>query len=374
MNYTYYRRYQAKPRHSSFRSFFWFVVIVLVSLALIQIGLSFIRSLNEEKRDEAVLSVYRGEVEHLEWGETQADLASDAELFLVGDQVETAEDSYAQLRLFNGSLLYLDEETVLKYADFASTEQQDRMVLDLLKGRVWVEQDLSGASDLALELRTDLMNVEALYGKTVVGHLGSQEYVWCLEGQVSASYMDRGTQDQVIETALLSEGEQSVFDSEKAEALLDRENLTLVETLVLENENDFFLNWAGGEVATVFASTEPPAGDTHDLEEELEEVDSDQSLNIRIVSPVSGSTVQKDAIALEGEVVSGTAVRIVVTWLGNGTPYELGLFEPGASSFRYVADVDYANYSKGENTYSVVAYDMDGKPSNTVTLSFTAEF
>ncbi len=79
-------------------------------------------------------------------------------------------------------------------------------------------------------------------------------------------------------------------------------------------------------------------------------------------------------MAIEGPIVSGTASRVTVTWSGNGQPYSLGLFEPGSATFRYVADTTYQNFSVGENTYTVVAYDAEGNASNSVSLVIQGEF
>ena len=107
-------------------------------------------------------------------------------------------------------------------------------------------------------------------------------------------------------------------------------------------------------------------------EEDLSE--SSPSLSISVTSPSSGSTIQKDAFAIEGQIVSGTASKVTVTWSGNGEPFVLGLFEPGSSSFRYVADTDYLNLAQGSNTYTIVAYDSAGNASNTISLTITAEY
>jgi hypothetical protein len=50
------------------------------------------------------------------------------------------------------------------------------------------------------------------------------------------------------------------------------------------------------------------------------------------------------------------------------------VFEPGSSSFRYVADSDYSNLARGSNTYTIVATDSVGNSSNTIVLTITAEF
>ena len=97
-------------------------------------------------------------------------------------------------------------------------------------------------------------------------------------------------------------------------------------------------------------------------------------MQIRVDSPSSPASIQKDAIAIEGTIVSGSGNTVTVTWDGNNQPYTLGGYAPGDSSFRYVADADYGNLKAGANTYTVIARDAAGNVSNTVTVTINAEY
>ena len=85
------------------------------------------------------------------------------------------------------------------------------------------------------------------------------------------------------------------------------------------------------EMSLVEATSEEPAVPVEEPEEDLSE--SSPSLSISVTSPSSGSTIQKDAFAIEGQIVSGTASKVTVTWSGMGNPSVLGLFEPAAAVF-----------------------------------------
>ena len=389
MNYTHYRRYQpTKRKNGSFKSFFWLVLFLVFVLLVLRACISVAGSMLEEKKDEATFTLYKGNAEILEWGQSEAETASDAQLVLEGDQVITLENSWATLEFYDGTKVYLDDQTKLVLTEVEVAEESEHLLLELIEGRIWVSHD---GEDQALDLQVNssVMNIQSVQGEYLVAHQGDQEALFVFEGPVTAEYMDRSGEERTIETSVLSSGEMSLLDEATQIALQARENVTLVEPAREDMFTDSFVRWSKGENVIENELPEVEREDTEAVEEEEEEVQvegelveepeeeavvEETGLKIAIVSPASGSTIQKDAIALEGQIVSGTASRVTVTWSGNGAPYTLSSFTPGSSTFRYVADTDYANYALGSNTYTVVAYDEEGKVSNTVTITLTAEF
>jgi len=201
---------------------------------------------------------------------------------------------------------------------------------------------------------------------------------------VTVDFVDRsGDVDSVIETVILGEGYKSEMSDSKQRALLSRENVSLSEEMGEDDLlGDEFVSWNMGAVVVEEEVEEPEEDLTVGEEDELltpgrnleDEEEIVQDLVIGVSSPVSGVVIQEDAIAIEGYVSSGEVSRVVVTWSGNGEPFTLGLFEAGDETFRYVADVEYANFAVGENTYTIVAYGEDGEASNVVTVVITGEF
>jgi hypothetical protein len=401
MNYTYYRRYQ-KPRRkrTQFKSFFWFVFI----LVLLAIGISAcVRTVNnraEERRDEAVLSVQRGEVEFLSFGQENWKDAADSQIFLEGDSVRTQEDSWATLEFHNGAQVRLANNTELIFTEVITDGLDDFIVLDLEFGRVWLNQVPKEQGEFTVQIRTDVINMSALSGEALMTNAMNAEGVYVFDGQVSMELVERdsaGGKDSVIERFFLEEGFKTELFVEDVSKLLNRMNITLFEEFTdREFGTSEFLAWNLGEtlVGELLDGDEGfeeeiPEEDEEVLEEEdaveeeeaeePEEIEGEEPtveevLTISVLSPATGSIIEKDAIAIEGVISSGEASRVSVTWSGSGQAYDLGLFEAGSESFRYVADVEYGNYALGENTYTIVAYDAVGQPSNTVKLTLVAEF
>lgn len=403
MNYTYYRRYQKPHRkRTQFKSFFWFVLI----LVLLAIGVSAcVRIANnraQERRDEAVLSIQRGEAEFLSFGQENWKEAADSQIFLEGDSVRTAEDSWATLEFHNGTQVRLANDTELTFTEVRTEGLDDFIVLDLASGRAWLNQVPKEQGEMTVQIRTDVINMSALSGDALVINAMNAEGVYVFDGQVSMELVERdpeGGKDSVIERFFLEEGFKTELFVDDVSKLIARQNITLFEEM---DDREFgsndFLAWNLGETIIEEFSEEEEDLENNDeeleeetfeaeeelleeeeeaeevLEEPEEEAASEDALAISILSPSSGSTIEKDAIAIEGVISSGEASRVSVTWSGSGQAYDLGFFEAGSDSFRYVADVNYGNYALGENTYTIVAYDAAGQPSNTVTLVLVAEF
>ena len=374
MSYTYYRRYQPSRRRSGFKSFFWLVLFLVFFFLILKACVSVFSSFAEDKKDEAVLSVIKGNAEILEWGQSDAKSASDSELVLVGDQITTVEDSRLSLSFYNGTLVYLDENTKLKIAEFTAGESHNQMELQVVDGQIWVEHLAQDEGELELLIQTDVMNLQSFQGTYLVSNRVDEERVAVKSGQVGVDFVDRGEEELVIESLTIKEGEQSLLTDGKERALLARENISLVEPVVVEFWDTVFVEQqSSGEQAESEATG--PIEIEEDLEASPEEVVVEEtSLVISVSTPSSGATIEKDAFAIEGQIVSGTASKVMVTWSGNGQAYPLGLFTAGSGSFRYVADTDYLNLSQGPNTYTIVAYDSEGNASNTVVLTIDAAF
>lgn len=422
MNYTYYRRYQSPRRpqrkQSGFKSFFYLVVFLVLIVLVLRACISVVANRNEEKRDEAVLSLERGSAEVLLWGQDEWEGVADSQIVLEGDSVRTGEDSYVYLTFHNGSGLRLDENSQMVFSECIKDGDDDFISLSLVDGRAWLEKLPKETGTMEILLETDVMNVSAVSADYLVSNLIDDEYVYVMDGQATIEFVDRGATDTVIETAVLNEGYKATMSDEKQRALLSRDNVTLTEPI----EDDEFLEdgfvlWNSGLFAKDEDSEdeldeEEEIVDEEDLDEEAEELEVEEEVDdsediageeeqmdevesaaqdveeaeeedveieaealvIGVSSPSSPITITEDAIAIEGYISSGDASSVYVTWSGNGEAYPLGLYEAGSDNFRYVADVDYLNFAVGENIYTIVAYDEDGNASNIVTVVVTGEF
>lgn len=346
-----------------------------------------------EKRDEATLTVNEGSAEVTEWGQENAEPASDAQLLLVGDRVKTSSGSLVTLQFSDGLEIRLDENTTLTFANAELGETEDLLSVELNEGRAWIIQEGLEDHEVVLEMQTLTMNLSSTQSTFLVANLSTKQYVYPFEGELHVDFVDRSAGDSVIEGSDLKRGQKAILTEEAQKALLARENIQLIGEAGDDLLMDRFVMWNLGSVET-FADPLDGEGEENLAEEEetpdeetpekeditdetSEEVTPEETptgLTLSVTSPGLNATIQKSAIAIEGSIVSGTANTVTITWAGNNQPYTLGGFAPGDTSFRYVADASYGNLKAGSNTYTIVATSADGTQSAPVTVTINAEF
>lgn len=385
MNYTYYRRYRPKQKRESFKPFFWLIIFLILSVFVFKACFSFVANRAEERRDEAILSVNKGEAEIVVFGSDEAEEATTSQIILEGDKVRSLDDSYVTLDFYNGTKVKLDQNTTLSFSDVESEGTTDFIVLDLIEGRVWVDEVPSEDGQLELKVKTDVMNLISVEGKYLASNIPDDEYVYVFEDRINAELVDRSAgNDVVIENVMLSPNQKIMMPDSKQIELLERQPITLAEDSTDELLTDDFFKWNSGSLSLVAeAKTEDEEEDEESSTGEVteddielvveEETATGSTFKIKITSPDLNTTIHKDAIAIEGEVVSGEGTKVTVTWDGSGAPYTLAGFGPGDTSFRYVADIEYKNLKEGVNVYTITAYDAAGNPSNTATVTINVQ-
>ncbi len=380
MNYTYYRRYQPKKKRETFSSFFWLVIFLVISAIFFKSCFTSITNTKNEKRDEAILSIDKGSAQVTVWGDDGPSPAANSQIILEGDKIETAENTYATLSFYNGTKITLDQKTTLIFSEVSSEENNDFLTLSLKNGRVFVNQIPNEDGQMTLTIETDVMKIASIQTQYIASNIPDNEYIYVLNGEANPQLVDK---DVVIENTILKSGQKIAMPDSKETALLARESVTLVEDSSDDLLGDPFYTWtlikAGvlqeSSTGTIIDESTGQVSDTVTTEIPTTTTGTvASSLVISVTSPVSPATIEKDGIAIEGTIVSGTASKVTVTWDGNNAPYTLQGFKAGGSSFRFVATAEYKNLVVGANTYTVIAYDADGKASNTVVVKVNASF
>ena len=358
----------------------------MVILALIlKACVSIVGSFSDEKKDDIILSVEKGGGEVLSFGQSVWEVASDLGVILEGDSVQSDQDSYLLLTIQDGPIIRMDEDSYLSF-DRVEMDENELPTIHLIlhDGRVWYENETDNRSSVVIH--SDVMEVSG-GNQFLFSNLADNESLYVFEGNVSVDYLDRGLENTVIESLVMGPQSKSLITNDLERALLARESVVLSEPMVegelSENE---FVKWSLGvdrviEIEEEEVPEEEPLEEEEEVPEEIpveeeEEIveEVSESLVISITSPGAGASDSDGAIAIEGAITSGSAASVYVSWSGNGQAYPLGLFTAGDSSFRYVADVQYANFASGNNTYTVTAYDSEGNASNTVTIDILGDF
>lgn len=376
MNYTYYRRYRPPKKRETFSSFFWFVIILLVGVLLLKACASSIADKNQEKRDEAVLSIDQGAAEITLWGEDEAEPAANSQIVLEGDEISTKDATYATLSFYNGSKIFLDQNTTLNFSDVSADGADDFLTLDLKDGRIFVKQIPNEEGEMQIKIKTDVMNIASYQTQYLASNIPDNEYIYVFNGESEIELVDRsGGNDVVIEKTVLKSSQKIAVPDSKQKSLLARDSVTLLEDAGDDLVTDSFYIWTLMNDGIIEeTSTGTVSDETEDPLDATGSVSEANTLVISVISPISPATIEKDGVAIEGNIMSGTAEKVTVTWDGNKSPYTLQGFKAGGSTFRFVATSEYKNLALGSNTYTVIAYDAEGNASNTVVVKVNASF
>ncbi len=380
MNYTYYRRYQKPSRRrkrSQFSSFLCLLVFLVLIALILKLVLSIFTSISEEKRDDILISVEKGTGEILPFGQSEWEAAPDLGILLEGDSIQSGEGGYLLLSLYDGSNIRMNENSYLSFDKVENFEDGSSIIyLTLNDGQIWYENEKDSLTQVVIH--TD--NMDVVGGRRfLLSNKSDNESIYVFEGNVNVDYVDRGINDLILESATLSSNYKSIVNDEVEQALINREAVTLV-TAMQEDElaANEFLMWSLGE--NRFVDSESDTKDNVDITNDITDQAPDEAavvqerLLIEVTSPVSGYKTADSAIAIEGVIASGSASNVYVQWSGNDESYPLGLFQPGDINFRYVADINYSNFSSGKNVYTIIAYDEEGNPSNSVSVEIFGDF
>ncbi len=373
---TYYRRHShQKASRSHFGPFLILVLFLLVTLSFFHFVFKTWHSYQLGQRDEGVLSVEAGTVEIQEWGQDAFVEAASSQVFLTGDRLRTAEGGYARLHFGQHSEFFLDENSELSFYETVDADSGHELHFELVRGRVAYAFEPSVTDPVFSRFRLGLLELLPLKGEGVLSLDTEVLEARVTQGEAMATYWERGEPDVKVDEQWISTGERSRLTPALQTAFLNREDVSLVESIPADElVADDFLSWIqGGPVQnSPMISNDPilaeeASADSHEEESVEEEVA--ERLALSLDSPQSPFTLTgKTGVAIEGHVLTGTAERITVQWSGGGAPYTLSMFEPGSSSFRFVADEMYGNLILGENRYIIQAYDADGKASSPVTM------
>ncbi|MEI7510941.1 MAG: hypothetical protein WCJ84_02160 [Candidatus Peregrinibacteria bacterium] len=273
------------------------------------------------------------------------------------DSVRSLFGTTVYLSFVDGSLVYLDQGAELTLqSSKKNTRNGTDAVLLLKKGGLWVEGAVSSTITVIL---SDRVRFEMSGGVFML----SSEGVRVLNDSGSGSTLSYlGTNGEVMFSKRLSIGQ---------EVILSPQNLIVAEQTsaftVTPISPDFYETalyktrmknpGSPSPISDLSASPSPSSSPTP--------TDLSSLPAPTITSPgKNGETVSVKGARQEisGTVPVGTA-KIMVTHKESQDEHELAQFQPGDTSWKYIAHALYGNLLPGTNTYTVVAIDKEGKKS-----------
>lgn len=274
---------------------------------------------------------------------------------LEAEAVRTPADDGTHLVFFDGSKVFLDQDTELTLSRVRERDQDESVDIELLlaSGRIWasVPQKVNPRSKVVL--KTPDFAIETQGGEFSF----SPDAVQVASGR--ASVFVNNTFYETLEV-----GQELVFGEADLTQMTAGNGPQKALISAEFQQSPWFIKHMNGqsELSTlVITDTSPspsPSGSPDAIDDEDDE-DSPSGSGVRIIKPSTNETVFETGaseITISGRVPAGTQ-KVVVN------DYTLTRFQPGDTEFSYNAAVRWGTVKEGANEYTVVAYDADGKKS-----------
>lgn len=373
--------------------------LLLVSIGIIGvIGFQVWSQWNQQGKADAYFYVAEGNAKILQYGETDWSNAFSGTKLLIGDSLKTLSSGRTVVDFFNGTLVRMENDTAITLEDLVKTSDRELIKLELENGMIWLNGKKSvGVREARYEVHTSHLNVKAK-GTAFAVESTSVEAVRVFEGEVSVDItIGSGSAKRVAQTISVSVGQELILDEAALRAFEENKSPSLLKAISDEFKNGSWYSWNIQQDASPTDFSLPPArsGDEEEEEDDAEdenveedeeeasdESDEDEVNNEfgdsetgkpSITSPTFTST-RESSFILSGSVPSGTAkVEVVAKGDGYTSTYVLSKFISGSTTFSYNVSAATGNFKPGENTYSVYAYDGEGKKGEPATVVITYE-
>lgn len=293
--------------------------------------------------------------------------------FVEGDRLQTAKNSIISLKFFEGSTLFLNENTQVNIETLEKNSAEKRTaLLHLVKGSVWghVSPNLSDNKALTYEITTDKLRLKV---KGTIFNLETgenEDILRLMKGSVTVDVLDEAK--ETISTINMGVGQQLVLNAETLQQIANNQDvLTLID-------NEFLISKWHTENLSIFDSAaaeklvEQIAPTTNNETTETGEVIEIDEANlidsIEILEPIEGASIPANVDLVK---IVGTAPAEASQIQVNG--YTLSKYQPGDRKWSYFAATKFGTLKSGANQYSIQAFSRDGRQSIPTILNINYE-
>lgn len=379
--------YHHRPRRSTGSYILPFLSIIILGLIVVLVFQ--IVDYFQEKRikaleNKASVKVVTGRAEMKIWGVDQWTTALDGSILNEGDIIRTAPGSRVILTLLNGSMVRLNAETEVEFAELKSRDSQDEVAFTLKSGELWLKRTEEKTVRAAFRISTIHLDVNSI-GTIFSVFAGSSESVRVLDGKVAVAIKVPDSENdrmRIAETLEVALGQEVSLSASDIIDLQNRKPLSLLALLSDEFRESDWYKWnreqdASGQIGvTVADAVKSKEGSPivlpapSPLEPPPTEVTVALSMP-EILTPVAIERRTKSRSVLISGTVSSATEKIEVTTYLAGKPesYVLQRYKSGSEKWTYVASRDYGNFVPGENKFTIVAIGKDGSRSDATEIS-----
>lgn len=350
----------------------------------------------DQPKSGVYMHLVSGTAEMKTWGTDEFFNVSSDTLLLQGDEVKTSAGAKTIFEFFDGTVMRADGKVDIVFEDFSDDPKSPEIKVLLVNGEIWVNKFYKSTGGTKFSVVTD--NVSITSNGTSIFNIDNlfEEAVHVLKGDNLEIDVHSEDDSTVVDSFVIGVGQEVVFTKKVLASFWKFQSPSIIAAISDDFKEREFYEWNikedknptkfvfdenTGKAQFVDAPPEDLDGDEKEVDEDATEqadfsaevtvtekdTEKDDSMNSAIsvsLQSVAGqgknSSNVYDVSARVTTIVgaaSGEVVKVTVN------DYELQKFKKGDSSWTYFANADYGLMKPGENTYTVVAYDANGKKS-----------
>lgn len=384
MYHTYYQKPRAKGGY--LLPFLSLIIVGLIVVLVFQIVTYFQQKRMQALENKAAVKIVAGTAEMKIWGVEQWVKAFDNSILNEGDIIRTGRSSRAVLSLQNGSLVRLDKETEIEFIELKTKDGKDEASIYLRQGEIWLKRASDEGVRTAFEVLTENLELKSLGAVFDVAKTNTQA-ARVISGKVSALIKVKdlqssdGAEMRPADTAEIVFGQEIVLGQREIADLENRKTLDLLALLSDDFRDTDWYKWNRKEdselmppvtVADAVESNVSTSVAEVLTEEEAppQEVAAVPSAPIILTPAENKRTTRKGEVLISG-TVDNSALKVEITTYisGKAEPYVLQKYVPFSGKWSYIAALLYGNLVPGENRFTVVAINRDGKKSDSAEIT-----
>lgn len=392
MYHTYYQKPHTKGGY--FLPFLSLIIVGLIVVLVFQIVTYYQAKRSQALENKVAVKIVSGAADMKIWGVEQWVRAFDGSILNEGDIIKTGPASRVILSLQNGSVIRLDKETEIDFAQLKTGDGKDEAYINLKQGEIWLKRSDNEGIRSSFSVLTENLEIKSIGSILDVGKT-PQQAVRVLSGKVTAIVKvkdlqsENGMEMRAADSAEIVFGQELVLGKQGIEDLENRKNLDLLALLSDDFRDTEWYKWNRKEdAAGIPAVTVADAVDGQSQTALSEIITSKanepvietppQEVSVVPEMPVILTPKEGERVTRKGEVlISGTVdkntQRVEVTTYSGGKAesYSLQKYVPFSGTWSYIAAASYGNLVAGENRFTVIATNKGGKRSDPAEISIT---
>ncbi len=360
-----------------------FLALISVGVILI-LGFQIFGGLFGSQTGDAVYYTADGRSKTLAFGQAEWETTYNGVKIKLGDSVKTLKNAKGVISFYDGTVVRLDEDTEVKLTDITKNDDDQKILLSLNRGSLWVNKPKERVIDKTdFVIQTDYAaysitgTVFALEKKT------SSESLRVMKGEVQVDITEEANGEvRVIENMAVGIGQEVNLDDAVMQAFYNRESPSVKKAISPDFRDSSWFKWNEKEDLaptdyTGQVSSASPISDPSDDEDEAEEDDADEAEKSDLAVPTISSpeetsiVSEEDEFEIRGVAAEGTQKVLVVQLLAGEVDEEkvlLNNYDADELNFSYDISLAQKNIKSGKNVYRFIGVDENARETEAVTV------